>query len=256
MSTPEGIDRIAPTLRPTGSPIMKQTWSDLLFLHWRVSAKELRPLVPERLEIDTLHGEAWVGLVPFTVSGARPRFVPPLPFVSSFHEVNVRTYVHHQGRDPGVWFFSLDAANRLVVKAAKILYHLPYRYADIDLTVQEHTEVPTEPKPRRLHFVSRRQADMPPDVDVRYGPGDVPRPAPPGTLEHFLAERYVLYATHERRLFRARVHHVPYPLQPGVVEHLRERLVAAAQIQRPDSEPLAHYAAGVDVDIWPLEEVE
>jgi uncharacterized protein YqjF (DUF2071 family) len=122
--------------------------------------------------------------------------------------------------------------------------------------VQEHTDTPPEPTPRRLHFVSRRQADTPPDVDVRYGPGDFPRPAQPGTLEHFLAERYVLYATHERRLFRARVHHVPYPLQAGVVEHLRESLVAAARIQRPDSPPLAHYAAGVDVDIWPLEEVE
>jgi uncharacterized protein YqjF (DUF2071 family) len=250
MTTTETIDRVAPTLRPRGSPVMKQTWSELLFLHWRVPAAELRALVPADLEIDTFQGEAWVGLVPFTVSGARLRLMPPLPFVSSFHEVNVRTYVHWQGRDPGVWFFSLDAASRLAVEAARRLYYLPYRYADIELEVEE-----ADGK-RRVDFRSRRLADLPPDLEVRYRPGDFPRAAEPGTLPHFLAERYVLYSFHERSLYRARVHHAPYPLQAGVVERLSERLVAQAGIQRPDSEPLAHYASGVDVDIWPLELAE
>lgn len=254
-STPDSIDRISPTLRPPGSPVMKQTWSDLLFLHWRVSAKDLRSLVPAGLEIDTVHGEAWVGLVPFTVTGARPRFVPPIPFVSNFHEVNVRTYVHYQGRDPGVWFFSLDASNRLVVEAARRLYHLPYRYSDIEMTVQEHVDAPPDPKPRRITFESRTVADMKPDIDVRYGPGDFPRPAKPGTLEHFLIERYILYAEHEHALYRARVHHQPYPVQAGVVKHLRESLIAGAKIQHSAADPLAHYAAGVDVDVWPLEDV-
>jgi uncharacterized protein YqjF (DUF2071 family) len=253
---PDAIDRVAATLRPPGFSVMKQTWSELLFMHWSVSAADLRPLVPAGLDIDTFEGRAWVGVVPFTVTGARARFVPPLPFVSNFHEVNVRTYVHHHGRDPGVWFFSLDASKALVVEAARRLYHLPYRHAEIDWTVIERTAPPPSPGRRLVEFVSRRVAGNPPDLEVRYGAGDVARPAAPGTLEHFLVERYILYAVSGKGLHSARVHHAPYPVQPGVVDRLgREGLVAAAGIQRPDREPLLHYAAHVDVEIWPLEDV-
>lgn len=255
-SAPGAIDRITPTLRPPGFPVMKQTWSELLFLHWQVPEAELRPLVPAGLDIDTFEGRAWVGVVPFTVTGARARFTPPLPFVSNFHEVNVRTYVHHHGRDPGVWFFSLDASKAIVVEAARRLYHLPYLRADIEMKVTEQPATPPAPGRRLVEFVSRRVASDPPDLDVRYGAGDFPRPAEPGTLEHFLVERYMLYALARDGLRRARVHHAPYPVQPAVVDRLaRESLVAAAGIHRPDSEPLAHYASRVDVDIWPLEDV-
>jgi uncharacterized protein YqjF (DUF2071 family) len=253
---PDTIDRVSATLRPPGFPVMKQTWSELLFLHWRVREADLRPLVPTGLDIDTFEGRAWVGVVPFTVTGARVRFVPPLPFVSSFHEVNVRTYVHHHGRDPGVWFFSLDASKALVAEAARRLYHLPYRHADIDMTITEHAAPPPSPGRRLVEFVSRREDGNPPDLDVRYGAGDLPRPAATGTLEHFLIERYILYSVSPDGLHRARVHHAPYPVQPGVLDRLaRESLVAAAGIQRPDADPLVHYASRVDVEIWPLEDV-
>jgi len=241
--------------RPPGSPVMKQTWSELLFLHWPVAEALLRPLIPAGLDIDTYDGRAWVGLVPFTISGIRMRFLPPLPFASRFHEVNVRTYVHHQGRDPGVWFFSLDAANALAVQVARRFYKLPYHHARIEMSVTEDGGPPPSPVRHRVDFVSRRAAGDPPEVVVRYAPGDVPRPAAPGTLDHFLVERYLLYASNGSGLHRARVHHVPYPLQPAVVHHLREHRVAANGITRPDSEPLAHYASRVDVGIWPLENV-
>lgn len=255
-AAPDAIDRVAATRRPPGSPVMKQSWSDLLFLHWPVSAADVRPLVPAALEIDTFEGHAWVGLVPFTVSGARVRFMPPLPFVSSFHEVNVRTYVHHHGRHPGVWFFSLDASNALVVEAAKRLYKLPYRSAHIEMSASEPDPATGSPPRRLVEFSSRRIAGDPPDVDVCYGAGDFPRPATPGTLEHFLVERYILYSSDKDGLYRARVHHAAYPVQAGVVDALRrESLIAAAGIQRPDKDPLAHYAKRVDVDIWPLEDV-
>jgi uncharacterized protein YqjF (DUF2071 family) len=234
---------------------MRQTWSELLFLHWPVAESGLRRLVPAALDIDTHDGRAWVGLVPFTISGARLRFLPPVPFVSSFHEVNVRTYVRHRGQDPGVWFFSLDAASALAVKAARRLYKLPYHYARIEMTVTEDGAPPPAPARHRVDYASRRVPGDPPDVDVRYAPGDVPRPADPGTLEHFLVERYLLYSAGGSSLHSARVHHVPYPLQPATVDHLRETLVATNGIDRPDTEPLAHYASRVDVDIWPLEDV-
>ncbi|HET8645438.1 MAG TPA: DUF2071 domain-containing protein, partial [Vicinamibacteria bacterium] len=115
---------------------------------------------------------------------------------------------------------------------------------------------PPAPSRRWVSFTSRRVAADPPQVDVRYGAGDLPRAAMPGTLEHFLAERYILYSHSRSGLHRARVHHAPYPLQPGVLDHLsRETLLATAGVHRPDTDPLVHYASRVDVDIWPLEDV-
>ena len=113
------IDRIAPALEPDQPALMRQDWHHLLFLHWEIPPQELQPLVPPELTIDTFDGIAYVGLIPFTLIGVRPVGVPPLPRVSSFHEVNVRTYVHSGGRDPGVWFFSLDASSAIAVAAAR-----------------------------------------------------------------------------------------------------------------------------------------
>ena len=93
---------------------MRQSWHDLLFMHWRVPADVLRPLIPPGLEVDTFDGSAWIAVVPFRMSDVAPRFVPAVPGLSAFPELNVRTYVARDGK-PGVWFFSLDAGNRLAV---------------------------------------------------------------------------------------------------------------------------------------------
>src|ERR1043166_4627473 len=119
VSNPSQIDRIAPTREPDAPVVMHQDWHHLLFLHWEVPPQELQPLVAPELTIDTFDGQASLGLVPFTLSGVRPVLTPPLPWISSFHEINVRTYVHHSGRDPGVWFFSLDASSAIAVAAAR-----------------------------------------------------------------------------------------------------------------------------------------
>jgi uncharacterized protein YqjF (DUF2071 family) len=107
------IDRVSPAERPAGRASQRQTWLELLFLHWSVPTEALRPLVPPRLQIDTYEGQAYLGLVPFTMTGVRPLWFPAVPGLSSFHEVNVRTYVHQDGCEPGVWFLSLDASNLL-----------------------------------------------------------------------------------------------------------------------------------------------
>src|SRR5579871_2480588 len=98
---------------------MAMQWHDLLFMHWPVPVDQLRPLIPPALAIETFDGMAWLGLVPFRMSGVRPRFVPALPWLSAFPELNVRTYVTSAGK-PGVWFFSLDAANPLAVHGARL----------------------------------------------------------------------------------------------------------------------------------------
>jgi len=243
MDTDE-LDRITPTLRPRGRPIMRQRWSELGFLHWPVPAAALRALLPGTLEVDTFEGQAWVGLVPFTITRSRFPPLPPLPLLGGFHEVNVRTYVHHGGREPGVWFFSLDAASRLAVHGARAVYKLPYVHAAIGMDVGGSGAAQ-----ERVRYSSRRPDGA--GVTLRYGPADVVRPAAPGTLAHFLAERYTLYAARGPRLYRARVHHAAYPLQAGAAAVERETLLDASGIARPEAAPLVHYAAAVDVEIWP-----
>lgn len=244
------IDRIAPTRRPKGMPVMKQRWEELLFAHWEVDAEMLRALLPPELELDTFNGRAFVGLVPFTMRGVRPVFVPPFPPMSDFHETNVRTYVHYQGRDPGVWFFSLDAANSIAVRIARAWFKLPYHYAKMSMQRDLFTNV--------VSYATERHwpGPVPGALRTRYEVTGPIEPAKPGTLEHFLAERYVLYSKADEQLFLGRVHHVPYPLQAARVIELDETLLRAAGIQRPNTAPpLQHYASGVDVDVWSLERI-
>lgn len=245
------IDRISPTLEPDQPVLLHQNWHHLLFLHWEVPVAELQSLLPLKLTVDTFEGKAYVALVPFTLSGVRPTLVPPLPWISAFHEINVRTYVHLDGREPGVWFFSLDASSMIAVAAARAAYHLPYFGADIDLREQRGA-FPT------IEFDSRRtdsRGAMPADAHMRYAPVEGPvTHAAPGTLEHFLMERYILYSEDERRqLYRARVHHQPYPIQRVQVDALEETLVWAAGIKRPESPAYRHYASEVNVKVYPLE---
>ena len=203
---------------------------------------DLQALVPPELTIDAFEGKAYVGLIPFTLSGVRPVLTPPIPWLSDFHEINVRTYVHRDGRDPGVWFFSLDASSTLAVGAARAFYKLPYFYSTIDFSAEGPIE-----------FVSRREEPV--GARIVYRPVEGPAaPAAPGTIEHFLVERYLLYAADDdHQLYRARVHHQPYPIQRADVLELQETLIWAAGIRRPSSIPLRHYARGVSVGIDPPE---
>ena len=246
------IDRIGPTQRPRRWPVMRQNWRELLFLHWAIRPGELRSLVPPQLDLDLFEGRAYVGLVPFTMTGVRPVGLPPAPGGSSFHETNVRTYVHRAGRDPGVWFFSLDAANRLAVLAARRFFHLPYFHARMFLE-RETLGRAAEPHVNLYAGVRRGPGPLPASYLIRAQATGPVRTAQPGTLEHFLVERYILYSTAGSRLYRGQVHHHPYPLQSAEVHSLHENLLAAAGIARPESAPLAHFATGVDVRVYRLQ---
>jgi uncharacterized protein YqjF (DUF2071 family) len=227
---------------------MRQNWHHLLFLHWVVAPERLRPLVPPELELDLFEGRAYVGLVPFTMRGVRPVWAPAVRGLSNFHETNVRTYVHHAGRDPGVWFFSLDAANPVAVVLARTFFHLPYFHARMRLT--------REPEAISYESQRLRSRGAPATCQVRCTPMGSPAPAQPGTLEYFLAERYLLYAAHRGQLYRGQVHHTPYPLQPAGVSELDETLLAAAGIEHRNGTPLAHFAQGVEVEVFPLTPVD
>src|SRR5262249_37894972 len=159
-------DRIAPTLEPDQPVLLHQNWHHLLFLHWEVPAAELQRMIAPELTIDTFEGKAYVGLVPFTMTGVRAVLTPALPWISNFHEVNVRTYVHVRGRDPGVWFFSLDASSSIAVAAAHAVYKLPYFHSQIKFAASN------DPLPS-IDFDSHRddpKGAQPAKSRIRYAP--------------------------------------------------------------------------------------
>ena len=242
------IDRVAPTVRPDRRVVMFQKWRSLLFLHWAVPPDEVRKLLPTGLELDLHEGTAYVGLVPFTMRGIRPVGLPAVRWLSDFHETNVRTYVHIHGRDPGVWFFSLDAANPVAVAIARALFHLPYYHARMSLThhpggaiTYRSTRLKAGASPAACHISGR--------------PVGAVSPAEVGTLEHFLLERYYLYSTRRGRLYRGQVHHSPYPAQAAETLDIEETLLDAAGLVRLPDRPLVHFAKGVDVEIFGLQAV-
>jgi len=232
---------------PPGPWRVGMTLADLLFVHWRVKTEELRRLVRPKLEVDTFDGSAWLGLLAFRVDALRLRGTLPLPGLSSFPEANVRTYVTAGGM-PGIWFLSLDVGSRFAVEPARRLYHLPYFHARMSL------------QPRgdwiEVESVRAATADRPVVFSGRYRPRGPVFAAAPGSLEHFLAERYCLYAVDGRgRLGRAEIHHAAWPLQRAEVE-LGLNAMAPEGVRLPDEPPLAHFVAERGVLIWPLRRVE
>ena len=219
---------------------MAQTWDQLLFAHWRVDGDVLRRHIPDGLQVEEHDGSAWLGVVPFVITDLRARGTFPLPVVSTFREVNVRTCVT-DGEKPGIWFFSLDASSPIAVAAARRLYKLPYFLADI--TVER----------ARGRFVYECVRDEETAFSGSYKPdGSVVEPSP-GTLEHFLAERYCLYAAEGSVLYRAEIHHRPWQLQPA--DATIDLNTMASDDFDLDGEPLLHYSARQDAVIWPLEEL-
>jgi uncharacterized protein YqjF (DUF2071 family) len=208
-------------------------------------ASALAALLPRELTIDTFEGRAYVGVVPFTMRDVRVAWAPPVPTARHFHELNVRTYVHYQGRDPGVWFFSLDAASSLAVIGARAGFHLPYYRATMDLDMTG----------AQVHYRSRRRwpGPKPAEFQASYTIGDPIGAAELGSLEYFLAERYILYAQPKKgKLLLGKVHHTPYPLHHATVSEMRESMVRAAGLPDPQGAPHLLYSPGVDVEIFAL----
>jgi uncharacterized protein YqjF (DUF2071 family) len=227
---------------PGGPWVMAQSWHDLLFAHWPVDARKLRAPVPESLEIDQFEGQAWLAVVPFRMTGVRLRGTPAVPWLSSFPELNVRTYVKSSGK-PGVWFFSLDAGNSLAVAIARAWFHLPYFRARMRCSERQSW---IEYGSQRAHSGAAAAA-----LQLLYRPVSPTFFPQPGTLAHFLTERYCLYTTDgQGRLIRGEIHHLPWRLQLAEAEFERNTMAESLDLALR-TQPLLHFARRQDVLVWP-----
>ena len=238
---------IAPSTQPV---VMYQRWEELLFLHWSFDRDVIQETLPPRLTVDTYNGRAWVGVVPFFMSGVRPRFLPAVLGVSSFQELNLRTYVvDEQGRS-GVWFYSLDTSHRLPVWIARRFFHLNYCYAQMRSARQGS----------KVCYESRRRLIDEWDVaqEFEWSRTGLVRNAEKGSLEEFLVERYRLYAFDAKRevLLTGRVAHEPYPIQSAKLTAYSKQLFTLNKLYPPVGGPESVIATeGVDVRIYPLERI-
>ena len=220
--------------------VLSMTWRDLLFAHWPVAPGTVADRLPGRLSVDTHDGDAYLGVVPFVMADVGPR---GLPLGLSFGELNLRTYVTADG-DPGVYFFNLDADDRVGVRIARSVFQLPYYRAEMDVRTQGSG------RDREVRFGSRRTStDAPPAAfDATYGPnGSFSAPAP-GSRAAFLTERYRFYIIDDDgRLYHGDIDHEPWSLAPGRAEIRENGLFDASGFDEPDGEPLLHFAAPVEV---------
>ena len=271
---------------PRGPWRWRQSWRDLLFAHWSVPVAAVRALVPAGLEVDTFDGATWLGIVPFRMAGVMLRPLPDLPWISAFPELNVRVYVTRDGR-PGVWFLSLDATRLPAVMAARLLFHLPYYWANIDITSDgdgfgyrclrrgsrspdEGTPISHPPREVRGEPAGTGGEDPLPNplpegegtdgramMVARYRPTLPVYAATPGTLEHWLTERYCLYAGSPRgALYRTEVHHRPWPLQRAAADFDANTISAAGGLPVSGPPALLHFARRLDVVVWQPQKVD
>jgi uncharacterized protein YqjF (DUF2071 family) len=240
-------DRLAVRERPGSRRVGFQRWNDLLFLHWKIAPEIVQATLPPGLRVDVYDGEGYVGIVPFFMERIRPAWLPPLPWVSWFLELNVRTYVHDREGRPGVWFHSLDCNQPLAVALARRFFHLPYFHAKM-CARRQGGGVGYRCERRGVPGAAARFAWRP--------EGGVSEAAP-GSLEFFLVERYLLFSTDKRgALHCGRVHHRPYGVRRALASVYSVepgRQAGFALRGTPDS---ALCAGAVDVSIHALEAAE
>ena len=222
--------------------VMAMRWDDLAFLHWPVPVAVLEARIPNGLQLDTFAGQAWIGIVPFRMAGVQARGLPQVPGTNEFLELNVRTYVTN-GTRPGVWFFSLDCANLLAVRGARVGFSLPYFDAKMQSLETNSSFDYLSTRTHRGEPAARFRA--------KYEPSSEVTPTTPGTLEHWLTERYCLYAKRSTgQVIRGEILHQPWPLQACKVEIFENTLCDSLGLSLPAKPVLAHFAKRLEVHAW------
>jgi uncharacterized protein YqjF (DUF2071 family) len=226
-----------------GLALMFQHWLHLLFVHWSFAPESIQMTLPQGLQVETFDGRAWIGIVPFFMRRVRVAWLPTIPGISNFLELNLRTYVRDVRGRPGIWFYSLDANQALAVCIARASFALPYKFADMDAKISGG----------EINYRSRRFGSKD-SLHYRYLPTEKLGEAKPGTLEFFLVERYRLFACRKNQILSGRVHHSPYRLRKVVVTDADPKLFALDGFETP-SEPPEHaiYSDRVDASVYPMD---
>jgi uncharacterized protein YqjF (DUF2071 family) len=233
-----------PWALPESSWSVAMRWEDLLFAHWPVNPSALQALLPAGLELDLFDGQAWLGVVPFRMCATRLRWLPPMPGTDAFPELNVRTYVRRAGK-AGVWFFSLDAGSMITVRTARRFFHLPY--FDARMSAPADGE--------RVTYSSRRTHRNAPETEFRatFGPASEVMRSQPGSVEHWLTERYCLFSADPRgNIWCGEIHHAPWPLQRAEAEIEVNTMARPIGLELSDRPALLHFARGLDVVGWKI----
>jgi len=241
---PTVLQRLSVRESPRGRPVMRQRWSDLLFLHWPIEPESIQSRLPAGLHVDLFEGNAWIGVVPFAMERAHPVGLPPVPWISWFLELNVRTYVHDDSGRPGVWFFSLDCNQPVAVEVARRFFHLPYNHARMSADCRSG-EILYSSQRTGWDRISR----------FRYRRPLHPVTARDQSLEWFLVERYLLFTTDRGGRIRCgRVHHEPYRIEQAECSEWTAEPIRENGFAVPGGPPVSMLVAEpVDVSIHPLE---
>jgi len=230
--------------KPSAPVVMYQAWKDLLFLHWEVPPADIQRSLPPGLAVDTFGGAAWIGLVPFLMCDVRPRFCPTVPGLSSFLELNVRTYVRDSAGNSGVWFYSLDCNQPIAVAIARGLFHLPYFRARMRAQAGPASEM--------IYYDCRRDGAASSSHYEYRAMGPTSR-AVAGSLEEFLVERYRLFSFRNGTLYSGEVWHEPYTFAGAEVPQWCTKPLRQAGFGHITMPPdHAIFSTGVDVSIFPL----
>lgn len=218
-----------------------------MFLHWSLDPELIQQTLPAGLKVDTFEGRAWIGVVPFFMSGVRPRFMPSVSGISNFQELNLRTYVTDDYGRAGVWFYSLDTSHRVPVWIARRFFHLNYVYA----------RMRADRSSQLVEYASSRVVEGDAGEEQRFEwsrVGQV-RTATVGSLEHFLVERYRLFSCNHSsgQLYTGTLSHSPYQLQDVALKCYSKQLFNLNGFDAPDGAPESIVAsAGTQVCIHPL----
>jgi uncharacterized protein YqjF (DUF2071 family) len=234
---------------------MAQTWDHLLFAHWPVTHDQLRHSVPPPFEIDTFANQAWLGIVAFQIRRIHLHGCPPAPGLTQFPEVNLRTYVRHNGR-PGVLFLSLHCPNRLAMALARPWFRLPYQYAEVRLAECGGAVDFASASPTGVRFAARYHALS----GARFAASDQARTehfaAAPESLERWLTERYCYYTVDTSgRVYRCDIDHAPWRLAHAAADITANTLARPFRLDLPNMPPLLHCAGRTDALVWPRRRV-
>ena len=250
-----------PWLPPDAQWLISQSWNDVLFAHFAMEPSTLRPLVPEALTLELYDGAAWLTISPFCTSHLRPSGVPPLPMLSFFPQVNVRTCVRRDDK-PGIFNFSVDAANLSAVWFARVFFRMQYWHATIQMSgatmparrARESGKDTIRFRGRRMHGPAALSG--PATFEIAYYPEGLAERARPGSLDEFLTERYCVYSYNRGKLYRTELHHQPWPLQRVGVELQTNTLTEPLGLTLPLKPDLCHFSRCNKLLTWAPERVQ